>query len=115
MHTKHVEAGQMIAVDLLALEDQIDATIASGGRLPATMMAARAHAQLPAAVGQEALRHTAKAFELMVQARQHVVQAHAALATAGNTLGLQTAFGDQYECPKENGALESEAPVRLVA
>lgn len=115
MHTKHLEAGQMIAVDLLALEGHIDETIASGGRLPATMVAARKHAQLPAGVGQEALRHTARAFELMVQARSHVVQAHAALASDGDKLGLQTAFGDQYECPKENGSLEGEAPVRLVA
>lgn len=104
----------MIAADLLDLEAQIDATIASGGRLPATMVEARLKAKLPAATGQDALLHAAKAFELMVQARKHVVQAHAALASAGENLGLvTTGFGDSHECPKLEGEVSSEPRLRL--
>lgn len=116
MRQEIIEAGKMIAADLLSLEGQIDATIASSGRLPVTMMAARAHARLPAAVDQEALRHAAKAFELMVQARQHVVQAHARYAEAQKDLGLESvAFGDQYLCPGESGSVQSEPALRLAA
>ncbi|MEP9357432.1 hypothetical protein [Sphingomonas sp. KR3-1] len=116
MRQQIIEAGQMIAADLLMLEGQIDETIASGGRLPMTMMAARAHAKLPASVDQEALRHAAKAFELMVQARQHVVQAHARYAEVQKELGMESvAFGDQYLCPGESGSAPSEPAIRLAA
>lgn len=100
MRQKRIEAGRVIAAELLDLEAQIDATIASSGRLPATMVEARLKANLPAATGQEALLHAAKAFELMVQARKHVVQAHASLAVAASDLGLvTTGFGQQHPCP----------------
>jgi hypothetical protein len=113
---EHIEAGRMIAADLLALEARIDESIASGGRLPATMVEARMKANLPAAMGQDALLHTAKAFELMVQARKHVVQAHAALAHAGHDLGLvTTGFGDNHECPKVEGHDRAEPHLRLAS
>jgi hypothetical protein len=119
MRQEHIEAGRVIAAELLDLEAQIDATIASGGRFPATMVEARLKAKLPAATGQEALLHAAKAFELLIQARKHVVQAHASLATAAGDLGLvTTAFGDQSPCPDaEMGALDQprEPALRLAA
>lgn len=114
MRQEHIEAGRVISAGLLDLEAQIDATIASGGRFPATMVEARMKANLPAAAGQEALLHAAKAFELMVQARKHVVQAHASLSATAQDLGLVTSWGDQRECPEDKAFLDQpESPARL--
>ena len=114
MRQEHIEAGRVIAAGLTDLEAQIDATIASGGRLPATMVEARLKARLPAAAGQEALLYAAKAFELMVQARKHVVQAHASLSATARDLGLTVAVGHQQECPELLSHPDGrEAPARL--
>lgn len=102
MRQEHMEASRKITVGLLDLEAQIDATIASSGRFPATVVEARLEAKLPAAAGQEALLHAAKAFELMVQARKHVVQAHASLAATAKDYGIApTAYGDGHVCPEK--------------
>lgn len=114
MRQDYIEAGRTIAADLLDLEARIDGSIACGGRLPATMVEARLKAELPAALGQDALMHAAKAFELLVQARKHVVQAHAALVTVGQDVGLvTTAFGDNHECPNLMAHLDETPRIRL--
>lgn len=116
MRQEHLAAGRLIATSLLELEARIDAGIAAGGRLPATMVEARAAAGVPAGTGQAALLHAAKAFDLMVQARKHVVQAHAALAELGADLGLQTtAFGDNHECPNLMAVDETGPHLRLAS
>lgn len=113
MRQEQIEASRKITADLLALEACIDATIASGGRFPATMVEARLQAKLPAAAGQEALLHAAKAFELMVQARKHVVQAHASLASTAQDFGIVTvAAGDGHLCPEEKADLTPREPTR---
>jgi hypothetical protein len=112
-----IEAGRSIAADLLDLEARIDASIASSGRLPATMVDARLRTESPAALGQDALMHAAKAFELLVQARKHVVQAHAALVTVGADMGLATtASGDNHACPpKPSAATDAQPRLRLAS
>lgn len=114
MRQTYIEAGRSIAADLMNLEARIDDSIASSGRLPATMVEARLKAELPAATGQDALMHAAKAFELLVQARKHVIQAHAALVGVGCEVGLiATGFGDNHECPNLAAGLDAAPPVRL--
>lgn len=114
MRQDHIEASRKITTELLDLEAQIDATIASGGRFPATMVEARLQAKLPAAAGHEALIHAAKAFELMVQARKHVIQAHASLAATATDYGIApVALGDGHLCPEKAELLSDEPARRL--
>ena len=110
MRQEQIEAGRMVTADLMDLETQLDMTIAASSRLPGTVVEARMKAHLPAAAGQEALLHAAKAFELMVQARKHVVQAHASLAATGRDYGIAPiASGNWHDCP-ELGAAPDAGP-----
>jgi hypothetical protein len=114
MQHERIEAAREITAGLIELEQQIDFAIISGGRLPGTMAQARLKARLPAATGQEAFLHAAKAFEMLVQARKHIVQAHASLAAAGDALALPpAAYGDWHECPKPHAIDAGEPHLRL--
>jgi hypothetical protein len=105
-----------VAETLFAGERAIDDAVSRLSVLPGTITAARTSANLPFGAGQGALSDATEALTLMVRARHHMARAHERLRETGTEMGLDpTAYGDIFECPKENGSTQDQPLVRLVA
>lgn len=93
-----------VATQVRAVEDSIEAALSELAELQSRFIRTRAVAGVGIATGHQALEQIAVALQSLVAARGGMANAHAALAEARNHVpGLRTtAFGDGYECPKEN-------------
>jgi hypothetical protein len=106
------EAAEKVAAHLFAVEEGVDAAIARAAQFTAAMIEARAEANLSAVVGQAELALASRATQLMVEARQLIVDAHKQLAQTRIEVGLrEVAFGDPTECPP----IVTEGSLRAVA
>ena len=103
-----MEAAEMVATDLQATEEAIDAALACAAKLMAAIPAARAHANLSAMVGQTAIECAAEACATLVKARQQIIAAHNELGETQKSIGLgERAFGSL-------GGKPSRAALRVV-
>jgi len=107
------QAAEKVATHLFAVEEGVDAAITRAVQFTAAMIEARAEANLSAVIGQAELALASRATQLMVEARQLIVDAHKQLAQTRVEIGLrEVSFGEQGECPPtvaEGGNLRAVA------
>ena len=91
-----------VATQVRAVEDSIETALSELAELQSRFIRVRAVSGVGIATGHDALEQMAAALQSLVSARGGIANAHAALAEAKNRVpGLRTvAFGDGYECPK---------------
>lgn len=111
------QATDTVTVDFLKAEAAVDQAAQLAASCVATLLQQRAAANLPVATGLAALQLVAEASSDIIRARQRFVDAHRALVSVRSEIGLGAfyGYGDEGECPPNEGALRPEAPVRLVA
>jgi hypothetical protein len=94
------EAAEKVAAHLFAVEEGVDTAITRAAQFTAAMIEARSAANLSAVVGQAELALASRATQLMVEARQLIVDAHKQLAQTRIEVGLrEMSYGDVQECP----------------
>jgi len=102
MLKQRLKAAGMVKDQLIPAENAIDASLSHGASLTLAMLAARTQANLPFAVGHEALEQVVAGNAHLMEARRAFVAAHRALAETRDRLGLATRmFGDTSECPDD--------------
>jgi hypothetical protein len=90
MRDKRVTSTNMVAEQLFAAEQAIDAAIAATAKLSALMPEARTLANLSAVVGQAALGHAGDTLMSLIAARNEIVLTHHALDEVKTDIGLRT-------------------------
>lgn len=93
MLNDRLAAANELAAHLFALEEAIDEAVSKAGALTCALPAARTRARVAASVGQDAFAEVAAGVARLVEARQHIVQAHEVLADARDQLGIRTTAG----------------------
>lgn len=115
MLKQRLKAAGMVKDQLIPAEKSIDASLSQGATLTLAILAARDAANLPFAIGHEALEQVVAGNTHLMEARRAFVAAHRALAQNRDQLGLATRmFGDTSECPDDmvtpSAALDAERP-----
>lgn len=114
MRKERMGAAREVADSLFAAENDVDAALASAAGLISRMVGARAEANLPVVIGQEALEAMGAAVASLIQTRRQVIDAHEGLATIQTQIGLGTvAWGDQFPKPPPTAEL-NEPRMRVV-
>jgi len=104
MLNTRLTAARAIAEGLGPSEADIESAIASTSRLIGAIARARTHTKLPIALGQDALVALSTTMAALVEARESIGRAHAALAKDRVQAGLQAyAMGDVSDCPPAEG------------
>jgi hypothetical protein len=98
MLNDRLNASRQIANDFRQAEEAADRAAALTAACMATMLKERAAANLPLGVGLDALQLVTNAAAGLVRARQDMIEAHRALVSARDDIGLR-AYGDTSECP----------------
>lgn len=115
------QATDTVTRDFLRAEAAVDEAALLASTCVATLLQQRVAANLPVATGSAALQLVSDAASDIIKARQRFVDAHRALVGVRTEIGLAAyyGYGDEGECPPNDGALRSgvEAfpPVRIVA
>ena len=111
------QATDMVTVEFLKAEAAVDQAALLAATCVATLLQQRAAANLPVATGLEALQLVSEASSDIIRARQRFVDAHRALVSVRAEIGLANfyKYGDEGECPPNEGALRAEVPMHLVA
>ena len=107
------QAADIVAADFLKAEQATDQAAALTAACVASMLQQRSRAGLPVDVGLDALKLVADAASELVSARRNLVEAHRALATVRDDIGLRRirGYGDSSECPPLSAeAAAAEAP-----
>lgn len=106
---RQVHSTEALAARTMALMAKLTTQTAA---LNATMLTARADAELPVVLGQGALDSGAAAYATLTQGMHHIVETHRRLNEARIQAGLRVVgMGDEYQCPEPQGSL-AETPVR---
>ncbi len=109
-----LKASRQIADDFRLAEDATDRAAALAAACMATMLKERAAANLPLAVGLDAMRLVTSAAAGLVKARHEMIEAHMALVAARDGIGLR-AYGDTSECPPTDAPRASTPNLVAVA
>ena len=109
------QAADTVTADFLKAEAAVDQAALLAASCVSTLLQQRIAANLPVGTGVDALQLISEAQMDIVNARQRFIAAHRALVTVRRDIGLGQfyGFGDESECPPNEGALR-EAP-RLAA
>jgi len=110
------QATDRVTADFLKAEAAVDQAASLAASCVATLLQQRAAARLPVATGIAALQLVADASSDLIKARQRFVDAHRALVAVRSEIGLGAfyAYGDEGECPPNEGALRDDARLHLV-
>jgi hypothetical protein len=109
MLNDRLTAARSIAAELMPLERELDDTIQRLQRLTSAIIDGRRRSRMPIVTGQMSLAELAEANSKLVQARAHVVKAHASLADERIKAGLSVyAIGDFDECPKASASFNEQ-------
>jgi DNA-binding CsgD family transcriptional regulator len=110
------QATDRVTADFLKAEAAVDQAASLAASCVATLLQQRAAAKLPVATGIAALQLVADASSDLIKARQRFVDAHHALVAVRSEIGLGAfyAYGDEGECPPNEGALRDDARLHLV-
>lgn len=114
------EAAQKIAVSLLSVEKASQTAMVAAAEFNTVMLTARAAANLPVVMGQDALDSAAAAYASFAQGMRHIVDAHHRLRDAQTQIGLgqlgarELGFGDTSDCPPINPSA-TRTDLRVVA
>lgn len=112
MLNQRLSAARKVATSLFAAENGIDSAVTSTAGLIVKVLEARAEANLPAVIGQDALDSLGAAVTSLLQSRRQVVEAHRGLDVARGQIGLDAiSWGDQFPKPPPS---ESERGLRSV-
>lgn len=114
MLKQRLAAAHAVRQLLIETEEGIENIMATTAQRTVALLKARAVAGLPITAGQGAFERNAALLQTLITARRQAGVEHAELAEAVRMMGL-TAYGDQFECPKENGGLKEFPTPRLVA
>ena len=111
------QATDRVTLDFLKAEAAVDHAALLAASCVATLLQQQVAANLPVATGVAALQLVSDAATDIIKARQRFVDAHQALVSVRSEIGLGRfySYGDEGECPPNEGVLRGEAPMRLVA
>lgn len=116
MLNARLNAARQVAEALIPSEVDIETAIASTSRLIGAIAEARAKAKLPIAMGQEGLHALSSTMAALIEARDAIGKAHAALAQDRIDAGLRTyGMGDVSDCPPASASLTLVDGERQVA
>lgn len=109
------QAADRVTADFLKAEEAADVAAMCAADCVATMLRQRADARLPVTTGIDAIQLVSDAAADLVRARQRLVEAHKALIVVRSDIGLGAfyAYGDQGDCPPNEG--RSVQPITLAA
>ena len=100
MLNARLSAAKKVATSLFSTEVEIDSAVVSTAGLIVTVIEARAEANLPAIIGQDALDSLGEAVTCLLRSRKQVVEAHKGLEIAREQIGLGAiSWGDQFPKP----------------
>ena len=108
-------AADLVTAEFLKAEQSVDAAAQMAASCVSTLLQQRAAANLPVSTGIGALQLISDASADLIRARQRFVEAHGALVAVRTEIGLGFLYGDESECPPNNGALPTGEVVKLVA
>ena len=114
-----LQAADAVAIDFIKAEGAADRAALLTASCVATMLKVRAEANLPVDTGMLALQLVSDAAADLIRARQRMVEAHAALASVRDQIGLRAhvAYGDEGNCPPvgepTGGLRQGDVGVRL--
>jgi len=114
MLNQRLAAAQSVASELFPAEQLIEDAIIKTSRLAIAVVEGRQSARLPITSGQDSLAAIAAVTATLIEARNQISTAHAALAQDKIDIGLGTrSMGDWGECPDPVGTLAQPAPAAL--
>jgi hypothetical protein len=95
-----LNAARKVAEALIPSEEDIETAIASTSRLIAAIAEGRAETKLPVSMGQGSLAALSATMAALIDARERIAAAHAALAQDRINAGLRAyGMGDVSDCP----------------
>lgn len=116
MLNQRLTAARKVATSLFDAENEIDSAVSSTAGLIVTVLEARADANLPAVIGQDALDSLGAAVNALLHSRRQIVEAHKGLDVARSQIGLDAiSWGDQFPKPSVGEADTGPSGLRAVA
>jgi len=107
MLNARLNAARRIADALGPAEAEIESAISSTSMLISAIAEGRRDSGVPLSIGQKGLSALTGSMAALVQARESILAAHAALAEDKIAAGLRVfGMGDLGDCPSTSGALK---------
>lgn len=116
MLNARLTAARRIADALVPAEADIESAISSTSILMGVIAEGRRETRVAPSIGQKSLGALTKSMVALVEARERILAAHAALAEDKIAVGLRTyGMGDLGDCPPTSGSLKLVEQKRSVA